>query len=372
MHITRRICKSYNRFAGFTRKSRRAFVAGGVGVAALLSLAGCSSIPTPEKIRSEYEIRATELLRWKDEALRNCEGTTNPSQCKSDILNQYTQLKLQLLQAQNKAIDGNWDEARKSREAWDEAMRQKFKELGLPNIKDFLQSGLITTDISIVPDHVYPARGGASGQGGSTSTGSGGVYYEPPCIYETVTVNGTVSAGGGDSDYSTYVSGSLVVCWDTMAEPGTLRGQIISGELGLWSTYPPITLTLDPNSVRTIEANEAGGGRLQAWFKISIPFTPWAAIMRDMIYFDLPLTYSPESGFALALNNASVDSLVPRYRSPFSDFNHDGVYNHDVDLASFMAAFDAHDLRTDRNVDGVWDQLDIDIWNEEFARDSTP
>ncbi|MGH7241868.1 MAG: hypothetical protein ACREJD_00425 [Phycisphaerales bacterium] len=293
-------------------------------------------------------------------------------QCLSEVEAWYRQKLQELYDAQNKARDQNWDEARRAREAWDESMRQKFKEIGLPNIKDFLKSGLITTDITLVPDHITPERGASGGQGGSTSTGSGGVHYEPPCIYETIHVQGGVSADSGDSVYSTYVSGSMVVCWDTTVEPGTLRGQIISAELGLWSTYPPVTLTLDTTSARTIEAFESGDGRVPAWFKISIPFTPWAAIMQDSVYLDMPLTYSSENGFALALNGASVDSLVPRYRSPFSDFNHDGVYNLASDLAAFMTAFNVHDLRTDRNSDGVWNQLDIDLWNEEFARDSAP
>lgn len=356
----------------FGRAGKCGIVATGIGIAAILNLAGCTGPPTPSEINENFDSRENNLRRWRDSALRACEGTLNPSQCKSDVNHKYIEGLLKLHDAKNKALDESWDEARKAREEWDKAWREKLKEIGTPSIKDLLKSGVITTDIMLVPEHLVPARGGAGGQGGSTSNGSGGVYYDPPCIYQSIDVDGSVATDTGTSQYSTVVHGSMVVCWDTTAEPGTLRGELISGELGLWTTYPPITLTLDTTSIRVIEANESGAGRIQAWFNISIPFAPWAAIMRDSIYLDLPLTYSSENGFALELNAASVDSLVPRYRSPFSDFNHDNVYNHTADLAAFMTAFNFQDPVTDRNADGVWNQADIDLWNDEFFRDSAP
>jgi len=248
---------------------------------------------------------------YRDLALASCARSSNPAPCKDQVESKYRELLDVLNRAENTARDGQWNEAKELREQWDQLLRDFLKSFGLPSIKDFFQSGFITTDISLVPQHVEPMRGASGGQGGTTSTGSGGVHYEPPCIYETINVSGTVETDSGDTTFSTWVSGSMEVCWDTLAEPGSLRGQLVSGELGLWHTYPPVVLTLDTTAVRTIEAFETGGGRIQAWFNISIPSTPWAAIMSDRIFLDLPLSYSAEAGFSLSLSLSMKLRSIP-------------------------------------------------------------
>ncbi|MBL8886519.1 MAG: hypothetical protein JNK16_07655 [Phycisphaerales bacterium] len=274
----------------------------GIGAVTLAALAGCAGIPTDQQITDQFDLRITRQSMYRDLALASCARSSNPAPCKDQVESKYRELLDVLNRAENAARDGQWNEAKELREQWDQLLRDFLKSFGLPSIKDFFQSGFITTDISLVPQHVEPMRGASGGQGGTTSTGSGGVHYEPPCIYETINVSGTVETDSGDTTFSTWVSGSMEVCWDTLAEPGSLRGQLVSGELGLWHTYPPVVLTLDTTTVRTIEAFETGGGRIQAWFNISIPSTPWAAIMSDRIFLDLPLSYSAEAGFSLSLS----------------------------------------------------------------------
>ncbi|HEX8876833.1 MAG TPA: hypothetical protein VF777_08805 [Phycisphaerales bacterium] len=340
-------------------------------VVAVLSLAGCTTI---DDIRREYSTREEDLERTLDKLLRSCEQSPNPATCKEEQRAWYRQALKDLDDARRKAIDGLWQEAEQRRKAWDDAIRKKLEEQKLPDIKDALPRSSISTSLQLRRTTI--GLNSPEAQSGSfiQSSAGGGVVFDPPCLTTSLDVSGPASFVRDGVTVSGYVGGTLTVCWDATAEPGSLIGEITGGSLSLSVPgLPYIELAVDTSVLeRSITASESGTGRFSTWFNITTPSLPLSAIIRDRVWIDLPVTFSETDDFLLSLNNAPVDSLVPRYRSPFSDYNRDGSLVWSSDYAAFLAAWTSHDIAADRNRDDAWTQADIDRWTAEFNRDVAP
>lgn len=86
--------------------------------------------------------------------------------------------------------------------------------------------------------------------------------------------------------------------------------------------------------------------------------------------------YRIDFTFNLLLFAAAMHHVLPTPRTvaPFtpmahSDYNNDGVLDYITDFTAFLNGYTAQEDRADINVDGVFNQADIDLWIWDFEYD---
>ena len=292
------------------------------------------------------------------------------------MVNTFNQKQFELDDANNDAVDGRWEDAERKINEWDAWIKEKLKELKLPNVEDLLPKSSVTADLLLrrtaIGLNASLAQSGSFIQ--SSQQGGGGVVFDPPCLTTLLNVTGPASVTGAGQTVSVMIYGDLEVCWDTTAEPGSLIGEITGGSLDLVAAGVTIgSLVVDTSTLeRSVTASENGTARIGCWFNVNTPSLAWRAVIQRRVWIDLPLAFSEEDDFSLSLSNVPTSSLVPRYRSPFTDYNFDGFRVWASDYAAFLSGWNLHEAAADRDMNGQWTQTDIDLWTAEFNRDVAP
>jgi hypothetical protein len=131
-------------------------------------------------------------------------------------------------------------------------------------------------------------------------------------------------------------------------------------------------LELDNESQSTFFLSPTGRGVASFSLKVQPASVEWAAILASRVNLVLPAMKNKDGSITFGCPPVNVDFLVPDepyVPHRFSDFDGDGVLNFKKDYEAFLKAWKQHDPRCDRDVNGVWDDVDLEKWTNDFNED---
>ncbi len=128
-------------------------------------------------------------------------------------------------------------------------------------------------------------------------------------------------------------------------------------------------LELDNESQSTFFLSPTGRGVASFSLKVQPASVEWAAILASRVNLVLPAMKNKDGSITFGCPPVNIDVLVPYVPHVFSDFDGDGVLNFKKDYEAFLKAWKQHDWRCDRDVNGVWDDVDLEKWTNDFNED---
>jgi hypothetical protein len=306
--------------------------------------------PTRLEIEDYYD-RARRILKEEfDKLIESCNGDF---ECQQAWRREYARFLMELLTMKNSAINEHWKDTRQRRDDWEKKIRDLIP--GWPDLEGIIRgrpqgqiTTTLTTDLVKLPQMSGPAT-----------------WTQP------VSLDGTVSLTSNVLTWSAVCSGSLQFEF-TKQQGSGLTGQIYSGSLFLkGAASTSLSLTVEKHEANKATLDPSGNGTISILFKRYVSEEGWNAILPSYVRLSAPISLDANNRLNINLQNASWDSLVPHQPWAITDYNKDGQRDLSTDRAAFLADWSLQtSFRSDINGDGVWDQADIDEWDNMFAEDS--
>lgn len=317
----------------------------------LALLPSCAGTPTPTDIDTSHDRDAKDLERHRDEMIARCNGDAD---CIRKAEAWFRAELAKVNEARRSAKQHNWQDAYERRKLWEDSLRGLIP--AWPSLKDLFFTPGVVGSVQI-----------ESGSLGSTGNGSTTVSWEP-----TVKINGTASFGGSISVAST-VEGNLQLS-GTTAPDGTRSARVYSGTIiakvgSLTNPDAMATLTVAIDERNRLEIAPNGTGTLTVVVTRELSDKAWNALVPYYIMIRLPVTLGANDSFSISQVNETLAKLTGRTPFPITDYDGDGIRNHDLDHAALLVDFALQEERADINVDGLWDQVDLDTWERLFTVD---
>lgn len=314
------------------------------------------------EIQDAYDRELQRLREARDEWLRFCESLPNTSglvlspraRCIDDALKFYNDGMNLIRDARLKALDKQWDNARKSREEYERWLREQLERLNVPGIirdliKPWLPQGSLTTDLA------GTLRGITTEDGVDT----GHLSLEGTFTLVDPT-RGFSQSGTATAKFS--ISGTL--------NGATPRGKIYSGMIDVsGSSGASWTGIVENDSGNLFETSTSGETTITVLVKGTSSVKGWDAVIPAYPRLRLTLQRLPDGSYRMLTANQPSSAVFSRDPFLITDFNGDGARQYSSDYAAFAAALAALDPKADINEDGSWDAVDSDLWLRLFAED---
>ncbi len=331
-------------------------------------MTGCQSPPTTEEIHKEYQYFYNQLEEQYQKMLIECEKVyTDPEErkaCKSLALSWRNERWTELQRAEESAVNEEWEEARERRKALEEKLREMLPDF--PDLRDIFEPLIIggSMDIDITATPMQQQHYAMSLTGGDiihASTPNSPVRYR---------LSGTTALDSDTMSMTMDMGGLLSMTLDT-DQFGATFGFVHTGYLhstAIDGTEITLTIVDDPQNI--VETDNNGVGWITLLTTMEHSDEEWNAILPYYNRVRFPLEVQPNGSLDINTHGwVPTDMYVPYIPWASSDYNMDGTLDYDTDFPAFLEDFDEEDLRADQNVDGVWDQEDIDLWLNRFWTD---
>jgi len=353
------------------RASRRGFTAVRVLVlAAVLAIPACQ---TTQDALDGVQRQQDDMTRRMQEAIRRCKGD---EACIKQVREDYRKLNLQYEELRLKILQESWEDARKLRDD----IIKKLLELipKYPELKDLLDELLRQRDkdkngtgdgkIDATPKTPSGSAGpGQSNRGTTTNGGTGTTTRE-------LTLSGKFTFDSGNLAGTYAISGSLVVAggWNSSGYNATVvDGKVVVTTAAGGRTFP-VDKAYALGLPSTITTDSSGAGRIFLVLNtdaISLPLGPASAMIGPAATIELPVTVDATGGVHFNFAHGPTRTLFPYTPWPSSDYDQNGVLDATADLSAFMNGWFNHEVNADVNLDGLWDQTDLDLWDDHFQED---
>lgn len=375
-------------------------VAAILSAAAAFTLVGCATPPSPIEIDEQYDRYGDDLEKALHRMLQACQSDPNPSECAANVINWYLQQLALLEQARQDAINENWKDAYERRRLWEEHFREMFPDW--PEFEKLIEplwmEAQVQFDLSTGspgdPDAcdevvlmVNARRADFEGVNLEADPELLVIVQDSPCFEvvpagareayaqalegQTWPVDGTVSVEYAGDAMDADVTGSLGLVPSPV--PSGSSGDawaVVSGSLTVKTGGSTLlTMSVLTDATNRIEVDSRGAGTIRVLFGNEYSHEAWAAVLPYYNRVELPISLAPDGTFHIETGWIEAGDLVPYSPWPASDYNQDGVYEYISDLAAFMADFNAQEPLADQDINGVWNQNDIDLWTERFWED---
>jgi hypothetical protein len=181
-------------------------------------------------------------------------------------------------------------------------------------------------------------------------------------------VQGHLSLASSDFNFDADLAGTISITTTSLG--GLTSGRVNAFSATLTSNSVTLaTLGLDPTSANSLTTTFSGNGTANLTLTVTPAAVEWAAILPSVLNITLAVKRNADGSIAFGGPPVSIDTLVPYQPHLFSDFDGDGVLNYTLDYAAFLQAWTQHDVRCDRDGNGLWNQADLDQWTREFNED---
>lgn len=311
----------------------------------------CAGVPTDDDIKDEFDMDLARLNEAYERLKADCHGDAG---CLQKQREWYRTQVAQLQNDRGVAREHHWQDAQDRRKAWEDALRGLIPNW--PSLKDLFSKSGVKASIQITSNSLGTAGNGVSTVAWATK----------------LKVQGNTSFTAG-LEGSATIEGSFNLEGTTTAD-GTRSAEVYSG-LVVAKVGDPIdpsdmvTLTVVKDSRNRLEIAPSGTGTLTVVVTREISDKIWNALMPYYIQVHLPVTRHADDSISINLLDAKLSQITGRTPFVITDYNGDGVREHDQDLAALMVDFAQHTERADLNSDDAWDQADIDLWENLFALD---
>jgi hypothetical protein len=319
------------------------------GVVALVP--SCASPPTPIEIDRTYDADVERLMQLRDEMIASCNGDVA---CIREAYTWFRDRLNELFMIREKAREANWRDAYERRKEWEKKIRDMLPNW--PDLKSLIPKGGITGSVSLDST--------ALGSGSSNASS-----FVPVLWDSTITITGTVQFAGS-LQATADVSGSISLSGST-ASDGTRTADIYSGSVvaKVQGRNDLVTMTIEKDARNRLVIAPDGTGTLTMVVTREISDNRWNALVPYYIQVQLPVTRTGDDRIHVNINNATMPTITRQAPFLITDYNGDGVRDHTADYAALLADHAQHADRADMNVDGVWDQADLDMWENLYLID---
>jgi hypothetical protein len=328
------------------------------------TLIGCSTPSTVDVITGINHLNDSVDDTYQN-MLATCQlpgngGYNSVGECNAAAATWYTDQKTSILVLERQTLEEDWEAARDTRKEVEKTLSRKEKKLKI-KVTDKVDIELETTN----GDPESP-----QGSAGTVVVGTTPIGDPIQLVDMNWALSGLMSVEYDGILIDGTVSGSL---FGVVGKSGSLaiKGKLTGGSFqqtfsdGAFVVY---TVNTKESSYIVSDAS-TGAGYIDFVADANYSSDAWASVLQSSIWFRLPIVVDLNGNFTVSTGLVSPDSLYPYDPYAYTDYNLDGQWDLATDLSAFMAGWAAGSPRADINIDGVWDQLDVDLWNAHFQED---
>lgn len=339
-----------------------------------LVLYGCTTTPKPADVTTEAMRTRENLKSGYQFEVAQCDnpgngGYASASDCKAAAFQRYIEAKAKVDEAEILALNENWSSARELHEEIERELVKKNKKWGIVLDENGVEIEVESTSGDNESPQGVPGQSG-SNQAGSMVLGTTPIGDPIRLINKDWNWDGTINLLVDGELIETSLTGSI---HGLVGQSGSfgMKGRLTGGQLV--QTLPggeTVVYTIDTTESSSIVSDATtGSGYIDFVADADYPDDAWATVMQSSIWFRFPIIVDDQGQFVISTGFVSPESFYPYAPRAYTDYNLDGQWDMATDLSAFMSAWASSDLRADINIDGVWDQLDIDLWEVDFLQD---
>lgn len=335
---------------------------------ALTLMPGCANPPTPAQIEQKYQDGKILIEEAYHLMVASCRenyppGSDAQTQC-LQAADEWRQTQYTLaLAARDDAYAENWASARRRKEQLEKQLQDMLPNW--PEIKEL---------ITIIDNGSAQATGTPGGTrfvaadtlpGGAAPIGG---EIPVPIELQSYAFIGQIQFDWGGSTVSAPFSGTLNI-------HGSQTGLSYSGVVRsgtLEATFPGgvgarLVVVKEPSNI--ISTDASGEGHMVFLADLEHDLESWDSILSSRYRIFVPITVDAQGVIMIDTTSEQIASMLPYAPRPYTDYNLDGTYDFQSDFNAFIADFALHHPATDVNLDGIWNQSDVDQWVIEFNED---
>ena len=375
----------------------------GLAFGTLTTIPGCASPPTQGEVDSLFNREAARLDRLYRELVAMCEDHSDPQGCIDAVIAWHRDARTKLEEMRVLAQQNRWEELKQRRDDWEDELQDLIPDF--PGLKDIFEPLLsdIYTNLNVTGT---PSNSGgcdnaiamvnalapglesvnlATGETGSIqnvleaspcyqliNSNIGGttteIYAVAASSTTSLTLNGNVTLSGIMVNTGS-VSGVLNISLFDSSD-GTISGYIIDGSATLTVGTDTITFGAESDLPSEVFLDQSGSGYIDGIFAMSMSDTAWDALTPGYIHVQVPVVRNADGTWSISTGGAvETSSLIPFRPDMVLDYDRNGMYEYNSDLAAFVVGLAAHEWMADVNVDGLWDADDIAEFDRIWASD---
>jgi len=323
-----------------------------------LTLSGCATAPTTPEINQAYRDwraftdESYETMMAACQSLQGQEKADCEENARQWRIAQYTLIN----QGYRDALDGEWDSLRERRKQIEEELLEMLPNF--PEIRD-----------------IFNIQGSMAGNSGLHRQVVGYTDIGDPVPIELTTYNfsGSVGIGRIDQAGAEYVDSAstsgfleLQISFDGLEATGKVRSGTLVASMGNGETA---TLTVLKDATNRIVTDSQGRGSIVFLANLDHSLPGWDALLMDTQRIYLPVQVVSDTSLLIDSEDSAATTIAPFEPMSHSDYNMDGFLDYNSDFAAFLSDHYIQSPRADINVDGAWDQADIDLWIWDFEND---
>ena len=262
------------------------------------------------------------------------------------------------------AINEDWDSARERKRKLEEELQEILPNW--PDIQDLIDliNGSGTGSSGGQFRYVMTAP---AGQGGPSSGASIG---DPvPIEVETYSFTGQIDIDRDGSLDSASCSGTLNM--NLNFEGLSVNGSVTAGSFtAAFAGGNEAVITVLRASDNRIVTDASGYGSIVFLASFNHSMNEWDAILQSRVRVYMPVRVLSDGSMVIDSADSQIDEFASHTPFPYTDYNHDGQWEYNADMASYLIGHSVHEDIADINRDGAWDQADIDLWISDFEFDA--
>jgi hypothetical protein len=330
-------------------------------------MSGCSTPPKTAEINKQYQIFRNGVWVAYYKMMEGCDILPEDEQAAcTQMAREWRDNQLDnMFNGWQDAINKDWDSARERKKNLENQLQEILPNW--PDVQNLIDLIVVNGTGSSGGQFRYVMTAPA-GQGGST----GGTPIGDPIPIEVETYNFT-----GQMDIDREGSLDSASCSGTLNMNLSFQGLSVGGSVTAGSFTAAFAggneavITVLKASDNRIVTDESGYGSIIFLASFSHSMNEWDAILPSKVRVYMPVQVLSDGSMVIDSADSQIDEFVNYTPFPYTDYNQDGQWEYNTDMASYLIGHSSWDDLADINRDGVWDQSDIDLWISDFDFDAS-